>query len=316
MTDFLTAILFVMIILIFLYIVFLLIAFIKNTTLDGDINNNKTVQLSIMFFVFLLFITINIVLYKYLFSDIIFEKLVDIKTKHNIIDSIIFKLFTFTHPFINKYYCEELRNNINDMDNINTFFKEGELYFKTSDKDKKIVQMAFLYCLYSYLYEIVPNSNKSAISLIHNFIIADKGDKIRDGGYLSFASFLSNSSSANAIKKYYLNLGIFSDDAYLNTKDSVQRKHITDILKKKIAELNSHLLNIPEQKIPLILLGLYFLINLILNFIGLIVISYLIAKDKDLAPDLRLFPLQLSEVLYKILLNIPFVSTLFKIIPV
>ena len=316
MTDFLTAILFVMIILIFLYIVFLLIAFIKNTTLDGDINNNKTVQLSIMFFVFLLFITINIVLYKYLFSDIIFEKLVDIKTKHNIIDSIIFKLFTFTHPFINKYYCEELRNNINDMDNINTFFKEGELYFKTSDKDKKIVQMAFLYCLYSYLYEIVPNSNKSAISLIHNFIIADKGDKIRDGGYLSFASFLSNSSSANAIKKYYLNLGIFSDDAYLNTKDSVQRKHITDILKKKIAELNLHLLNIPEQKIPLILLGLYFLINLILNFIGLIVISYLIAKDKDLAPDLRLFPLQLSEVLYKILLNIPFVSTLFKIIPV
>ena len=71
-----------------------------------------------------------------------------------------------------------------------------------------------------------------------------------------------------------------------------------------------------DRSIPLILLGLYYLINLILNFIGLIVISYLIAKDKDLAPEFRLFPLELSDILSKILLNIPFASTLFNIIPV
>ena len=316
MTDFLTAILFAMIILILLYMAFLLKAFNDGNRLDGDINNPKTLQLSIMFFVFLLFITLNIVLYKYLFSDILFEKLVDIKKEHNVIDEIIFKLLSDTDPHINKDYCEELKNNINDMDNINRFFMDDKTKaYLTTTQEKKIVQMAFLYCLYSYLYEIVPNSNKSAISLIDSFIIAPDNDNIRDSGYLSFASFLSNSSSTNAIKKYYFNLGIFSDDTYLND-NKTKRDNITNILKKKIEELNEHLLNIPEQKIPLILLGLYFLINLILNFIGLIVISYLIAKDKDLAPEFRLFPLELSDILSKILLNIPFASTLFNIIPV
>ena len=169
------------------------------------------------------------------------------------------------------------------MDNINNYFKTDGVYYSDTSNENQITQKAFLYCLYSYLYDIVPSTNIEAIKLINVFFTAPESDgtnpnDLRDNGFLTFISFL-NHNKTTIIKKYYLDLEIFNDSDYI-TKDSTEYANIIKNLDEIIGKLNDKIVNHSPIDRPLYMLFGYFCLMFIINLICVLCIIFALVRDK------------------------------------
>jgi hypothetical protein len=171
----------------------------------------------IICFVFVVYILICIVIYKYYFSNVIHKEIIDIKRSHNDLDTIIFTFIQSMNEELDEGYCKVISSRSKDMNLINSYFKdtvtkkyEPASMTPGSQYSKSIIQKAYLYCLFTYLVEIVPPSNKKLTESIYNFFTKNSDDPARENGFLSFISFLKYNETHLITKKYY-ELEIFND---------------------------------------------------------------------------------------------------------
>ena len=199
-------------------------------------------------------------------------------------------------------YCKAISSRSKDMKLINSYFKDtvSKKYEPSSmvtapaatQYSKSIIQKAYLYCLFSYLLDIVPHSNKKMTEAIYNFFTKNSDDPARENGFLTFISFLKYNETRLITKKYY-ELEIFNDPSVV--KDDVGSAFIDYAetnLDTEIAAINNVIINRQNLDRPLILLGIYFIIMIIINIIFVLLLSYFIAGNNN-------FP----EILRKILSN-------------
>ena len=300
--DFIIAIIFIVLFVTLIYFTLITIgnAIQPKFKVKGSLGSFKSI-LFLLCGIMMFFIIISMISYKFIFSDIIYSKIYKIKKEHNDIDASIFTFITDNCPDPNNCnidinLCNELNKKNKDIVNINNYFKIDGSYDNVDEK--KTIQMAFLYCLYKYLYDIVPNTNTDSINLINQFFIAppSTGDPndVRDNGFLTFISFLKD-DDIHIIQKYYEDLEIFNDEKFIaTTKYTNVKKKLDD----KIDALNNSILNHLDIGTPLSILGGYFFLMLIVNLLCICCVIYIILKDKR--DGTGVFPTMLIDLLQQI----------------
>jgi hypothetical protein len=198
---------------------------------------------------------------------------------------------------------------------INSFFKDSVTKIYEPDKmtvntiySKSIIQKAYLYCLYSYLLEIVPSSNKNMTEAINNFFTKKSDDPSRENGFLTFISFL-NHSDTYLVKKYYYDLEIFNDPNVIkNTTGSTFIDYAENEINQAIDKLNDRILNRPNADRAIMILGGYFTLLLVINIVFIVILSYFMSGNNNFPEILRNL---LIKTLSKLLEIVHYIRELF-----
>ena len=303
----------------------IILSFINNSD-DSDVNiiENIIPSLTTYFYYFLLlsilFVIINIILYKFIYLNIYKKQLETFMYIYSL-DKHIFKKTLGNYDtvgdisdggdsiddekiYFTKNYYNLLKTKIDDHDAI---LKEIIKTWKTSDisqKNKVIKRKILLYILVHYIYNGFEKKKDSHLNVLDFFIDPEQKNTQSDTTVtetttetekkllksntntqsITYYSFISSKNRNEPIQYFKYDLTDYND--IIDTNDKEEFEKIKREINTEISILNEIIININKEfndDYFIINYGIYFLINLVISVIYIIIIFYIYTNYKQ--PD-------------------------------
>lgn len=238
-----------------------------------------------------IFVIINVILYKFIFIDMFFNNIYNIKAKIDDLDIYIMNTIKEYGSSFDAGFYKLLTEYNKDFNKINKYIYDDIINNNINNAKQKI----FIFVLYSYLYDVIPAKNEKAINLINYYFFNDPTNISNTINFnkeldlennknefpdLTFYSLLPNNKNL-LIKKYYNKLNFHKDNSLINNKTEIIEDIINSI-DKNIDDLNNIKTKITDDIYSgVYILGFYLILCLIINSIYIFIYSYLIYINVD-----------------------------------